>query len=125
MAWIKPSKKDMAVTFSYYLYWGRSMKINSDTVEVKWNCEEQAHGYFHHHVHATLEAAFAMVHEIAFAKQALSSSCSHWVVFMQAKSPTKQAFAAPVKRPRAEAFFTYGLAHANCTPLLEEKDLKK
>ena len=45
-----------------YLYWGRVMKINSDSVEAKWDCEKEAHCYFHDHVHATLAAAFAMTH---------------------------------------------------------------
>ena len=91
-----------------YLYWGRVMKINSDSVEVKWDCEKEAHCYPHDHVHATLGAVFAMVHGVEVANQAPSSSCSNGVVSTPAKQPRKPAPTAPAKRPRGEALLAHG-----------------
>ena len=50
----------------------RVIKINPDSVDVNWDCEKEAHCYPHDHVHATLEAAFAMAYGADLADQAPS-----------------------------------------------------
>ena len=45
------------------------MQINPNSVEMKWDCELEAHCCPHDHMHATLEVAFAMAHTVDLASQ--------------------------------------------------------